>query len=282
MGHRALVARLGAHASSRRLTYLQNDTHQSRSRGHRPPGRRLRVERRQRAPECPGPRPAPPAPHPARPTRRRTRPRSATAPAAPPPPACRHPFASPSRLDSGAPATRAARPPGPTPCRGPRRTPGSRATSTSSCRPNPPSPRGTTAAQRVGRSPTRTAPSRTRGAGTQDHGRRRGCRWSPPALATPAPSTRCASPAAPAPNATPTPARRAATAATARSPTDFSCSGPRASRRAPPPAPASANGRTDSPSRTHRTSPHRSRPSRPTHTRTRAATPPRSTTGSRR
>ncbi len=132
----------------------------------------------------------------------------------------------------------------PTPCRGRRRRRGCRATSTSWSRPAPPGRRGTRAGRRAARSPTRTAPSRTRDAGTRGRARRRGCRSSRPARAAPAPSTRCATPAVPAPSATPTPARRAATAATARSRAGRACWGPRGCRRARPPAPACGPGRS--------------------------------------
>ncbi len=63
----------------------------------------------------------------------------------------------------------------------------------------------------------RTARSRSRGAGTSDPCRRRGCRSACPAAPPTSPSTRCASRGGPAPTANPTTARLAWRASRARS-----------------------------------------------------------------
>ena len=177
--------------------------------------------------------------------RRHRRARFATAPGEPPQPACPRRYASPSPPGSGAPAGPGAPRRGPTPCRGRRRRRGCRVTWTSSCRRGPTRPTWNhsrtngLSGHRLG-----LGRSRTRDAGTRGRALPRGCRSSRRAHAGRAPNTRCASPAAPAPNATPRPARRAATAARARSRAGLACWGPRDDRRARPPARASGSGRT--------------------------------------
>ena len=72
---------------------------------------------------------------------------------------------SPSRGGSGGQHRRGGWPGGPTPCAGRTRTPGCRATSTSSRRPSAPSPGASSGGRRARRWRPRTGPPRTRGAG---------------------------------------------------------------------------------------------------------------------
>ena len=122
------------------------------------------------------------------------------------------------------------------------RRPGCRATWTSWCRPGRPGRRGTTPARRACPSPTGTGPSHSWWGKTNP---------PPPWMSRVFLSSRNASaehsmchPGRPGPRATPTPARRAGTAATGRSRAGRACWDRRGCRRARRPAPACAPGRS--------------------------------------